>query len=155
MISMKRLSETGAPLHNKKKILSLHPGIEIWCNGSTTDFGSVCPGSNPGISTESMSRPYGRLFKQDVRRTSVIDSRAPAAAVPGCASYASKSCLSVKARFHPSWTYRKTRCSKTRCSQNIPPTLHSAPPITYALYGTLVEVTRREIYPLLCPNAIV
>ena len=27
------------------------PGIEIWCNGSTTDFGSVCPGSNPGIST--------------------------------------------------------------------------------------------------------
>ena len=25
--------------------------IEIWCNGSTTDFGSVCPGSNPGIST--------------------------------------------------------------------------------------------------------
>ena len=48
---MKRLSETGAPLHNKKKILSLHPGIEIWCNGSTTDFGSVCPGSNPGIST--------------------------------------------------------------------------------------------------------
>lgn len=27
------------------------PIIEIWCNGSTTDFGSVCPGSNPGIST--------------------------------------------------------------------------------------------------------
>ena len=26
--------------------------IEIWCNGSTTDFGSVCPGSNPGISTK-------------------------------------------------------------------------------------------------------
>ena len=23
-----------------------------WCNGSTTDFGSVCPGSNPGGSTE-------------------------------------------------------------------------------------------------------
>ncbi len=27
-------------------------GIEVWCNGSTTDFGSVCPGSNPGTSTE-------------------------------------------------------------------------------------------------------
>lgn len=25
--------------------------IEIWCNGSTTDFGSVSPGSSPGIST--------------------------------------------------------------------------------------------------------
>ena len=28
-------------------------GIEILCNGSTTDFGSVCPGSNPGISTKA------------------------------------------------------------------------------------------------------
>ena len=27
-------------------------GIEIWCNGSTTDFGSVCPSSNLGISTK-------------------------------------------------------------------------------------------------------
>ena len=26
-------------------------GIEVWCNGSTTDFGSACPGSNPGTST--------------------------------------------------------------------------------------------------------
>ena len=33
-------------------MISLHFGIEIWCNGSTTDFGSVCPGSNPGISTK-------------------------------------------------------------------------------------------------------
>ena len=22
--------------------------IGLWCNGSTTGFGSVCPGSNPG-----------------------------------------------------------------------------------------------------------
>ena len=43
----------------------------------------------------------------------VVDPNA--AAVPGCASYASKSCIPVKARFHPSWIYRKTRCS-----QNIP-----------------------------------
>ncbi len=29
----------------------MRSGTEIWCNGSTTDFGSVCLGSNPGIST--------------------------------------------------------------------------------------------------------
>ena len=32
-------------------MLYLQSGIEVWCNGSTTDFGSVCPGSNPGTST--------------------------------------------------------------------------------------------------------
>ena len=25
--------------------------IGLWCNGSTTGFGSVCPGSNPGSPT--------------------------------------------------------------------------------------------------------
>ena len=25
-----------------------HKAIVVWCNGSTTGFGSVCPGSNPG-----------------------------------------------------------------------------------------------------------
>ena len=25
--------------------------LELWCNGSTTDFGSVCLGSNPSSST--------------------------------------------------------------------------------------------------------
>ena len=25
--------------------------IGLWCNGSTTGFGSVCPGSNPGNPT--------------------------------------------------------------------------------------------------------
>ena len=35
----------------EKIVLSLPGWIEVWCNGSTTDFGSVCPGSNPGIST--------------------------------------------------------------------------------------------------------
>ena len=29
------------------------PNIEIWCNGSTTDSGSVSEGSNPSISTNS------------------------------------------------------------------------------------------------------
>ena len=37
-------------------------GIEILCNGSTTDFGSVCPGSNPGISTKAKRRSSDRLF---------------------------------------------------------------------------------------------
>ena len=26
----------------------------LWCNGSTTGFGSVCPGSNPGSPTEKI-----------------------------------------------------------------------------------------------------
>ena len=29
----------------------LKPPIVSWCNGSTTDFGSVCLGSNPGETT--------------------------------------------------------------------------------------------------------
>jgi hypothetical protein len=31
--------------------------IELWCNGSTTDFGSVCLGSNPSSSTKSQDIP--------------------------------------------------------------------------------------------------
>ena len=44
--------------------ITLRHGIEIWCNGSTTDFGSVCPGSNPGISTvqKSPSKCPGGAF---------------------------------------------------------------------------------------------
>ena len=34
-----------APLFNRK------PQLGLWCNGSTTGFGSVCPGSNPGSPT--------------------------------------------------------------------------------------------------------
>ena len=33
-------------------IFALHLAIELWCNGSTTDFGSVCLGSNPSSSTK-------------------------------------------------------------------------------------------------------
>ena len=41
-----------------KKTLPLHRfsrkalKFGLWCNGSTTGFGSVCPGSNPGSPTE-------------------------------------------------------------------------------------------------------
>jgi hypothetical protein len=35
-----------APAAAKRKLR-----IELWCNGSTTDFGSVCLGSNPSSST--------------------------------------------------------------------------------------------------------
>ena len=28
---------------------------EVWCNGSTTDFGSVSPGSNPSTSTNTVT----------------------------------------------------------------------------------------------------
>ncbi len=29
--------------------------IELWCNGSTTVFGTVCVGSNPASSTNELS----------------------------------------------------------------------------------------------------
>jgi hypothetical protein len=31
--------------------------IDRWCNGSTADFGSACPGSNPGRSTTVKQKP--------------------------------------------------------------------------------------------------
>ena len=34
----------------------------LWCNGSTTDSGPVCPGSNPGRTTEELSRREIALF---------------------------------------------------------------------------------------------
>ena len=39
-------------------------GIELWCNGSTTDFGSVCLGSNPSSSTLS-SKPGKCVFHKE------------------------------------------------------------------------------------------
>ena len=38
-------------LQNSKNSNIFADGIELWCNGSTRDFGSLCPGSNPGNST--------------------------------------------------------------------------------------------------------
>ena len=54
-------SENSAELHKIKNSNIFAGGIEILCNGSTTDFGSVCPGSNPGISTKAISQPSGWL----------------------------------------------------------------------------------------------
>ena len=34
--------------------------IVLWCNGSTTGFGSVCPGSNPGRTTQKSA--YADFF---------------------------------------------------------------------------------------------
>ncbi len=49
-----------------KKNVFLRPqlmkGIELWCNGSTTDFGSACVGSNPASSTEGNSHFRGGSF---------------------------------------------------------------------------------------------
>ena len=33
---------------NEKVVVSTTYDIVLWCNGSTTDSGPVCPGSNPG-----------------------------------------------------------------------------------------------------------
>lgn len=37
-----------------------HSGIEAWCNGSTSDFGSDSLGSNPDASTKSCLDGCGR-----------------------------------------------------------------------------------------------
>ena len=39
-------------------------GIGIWCNGSTTDFGSVCSGSNPDIPT--IKKTYSNIFYNSI-----------------------------------------------------------------------------------------
>ena len=36
---------------NEKVVVSTTYDIVLWCNGSTTDSGPVCPGSNPGRTT--------------------------------------------------------------------------------------------------------
>ena len=36
--------------------------IGLWCNGSTTGFGSVCPGSNPGSPTQKALQRIAGLF---------------------------------------------------------------------------------------------
>ena len=33
-----------------------HIKFGLWCNGSTTGFGSVCPGSNPGSPTTNQRK---------------------------------------------------------------------------------------------------
>ena len=35
---------------------------ELWCNGSTTDFGSACVGSSPASSTRNSHRFGGSFF---------------------------------------------------------------------------------------------
>ena len=54
--------------------------IGLWCNGSTTGFGSVCPGSNPGSPTNKkggnesfllfcfLSLSNSRLRKQSIHQ---------------------------------------------------------------------------------------
>ena len=39
-----------------------HITIGLWCNGSTTGFGSVCPGSNPGNPTKNKACNFAGLF---------------------------------------------------------------------------------------------
>ena len=34
----------------------------LWCNGSTTGFGSVCPGSNPGSPTTNQRKALRNNF---------------------------------------------------------------------------------------------
>ena len=45
-----------APL-SKERVM-----IGLWCNGSTTGFGSVCPGSNPGNPTQVKKMCQKHIF---------------------------------------------------------------------------------------------
>ena len=56
--------------------------IEIWCNGSTTDFGSVCPSSNLGISTTKARHPPG-FFASDTKRLYKVKNSRNYAAIKG------------------------------------------------------------------------
>lgn len=55
---MEAITETPifAPLFNRK-----HLKFGLWCNGSTTGFGSVCPGSNPGSPTTNRQKPQEKI----------------------------------------------------------------------------------------------
>ena len=45
-----------------KYLLTLHPHSGRWCNGNTTGFGSVIPGSNPSRPT-IFRKPLQTFFK--------------------------------------------------------------------------------------------
>ena len=67
---MEAITETPifAPLFNRK-----HLKFGLWCNGSTTGFGSVCPGSNPGSPTTNRQKPqeissWGFFFFRHARK---------------------------------------------------------------------------------------
>lgn len=40
---------------------------ELWCNGSTTDFGSACVGSSPASSTRNSHRFGGSFFYENCK----------------------------------------------------------------------------------------
>ena len=61
---------------------SLSPDFEIWCNGSTTDFGSVCPSSNLGISTTKARHPPG-FFASNTKRLYKVKNSRNYAAIKG------------------------------------------------------------------------
>lgn len=44
-------------------------GIEVWCNGSTTDFGSASSGSSPDISTKKEERNVSPSFYDTIHKT--------------------------------------------------------------------------------------
>ncbi len=51
----------------------LSPYLVPWCNGSTSDFGSACPGSNPGGTTFLFSLPLGLGTAKVESNTSLLE----------------------------------------------------------------------------------
>ncbi len=48
--------------------------IVPWCNGSTSDFGSACPGSNPGGTTETPSRGRFLLCYCEITGNAIVSA---------------------------------------------------------------------------------
>ena len=53
-----QINKTFIPLQSQ---IQMGSQIEIWCNGSTTDSGSVSEGSSPSISTNNFDNSHGGI----------------------------------------------------------------------------------------------
>ena len=75
------------------RIFLLLQEIEVWCNGSTLDFGSNSSGSNPDTSTEQCR--VGRVVHPSVCKTDYIgsnpvpDSKCPCGVMESMPDYGS------------------------------------------------------------------
>ncbi len=68
-------------LQIQKKMNTFANGIEVWCNGSTTDFGSASSGSSPDISTRNRPLrqdqwPVSLIFSHKARKTQTAKTQA-------------------------------------------------------------------------------
>ena len=63
------------------RVFLLLQEIEVWCNGSTTDFGSVSLGSSPGTLTKQVGLAEG-LRQQSAKLSTSVRIRYPTQNAP-------------------------------------------------------------------------